>query len=284
MGAAIMSLGYLSLFYSPPATITWSLAVLIVGNVLENQIGEMEAFRRNGVGYMLRDTNGALYFLPYSDAEDIASLLALQVWMGNTDTFRGIGGALGDLPSTIRMAIAYNWHDLATDGILDLEKTNRFVEDYVETSLDLFDETNRADLEGRINALHDELTDTNDLTEDAELKLATIENGETDDQAQPTDNSAASENDAFDWRAAMAEHNAELPEGVTLIDPVPTMDRFCNEPAETPIWILVDNGGNCSGSLVHKGSGSYEGRSGDWCVWCPDDKYWRSGWGCCLPN
>ncbi|MBN34342.1 MAG: hypothetical protein CMM46_06120, partial [Rhodospirillaceae bacterium] len=68
MGAAIMSLGYLSLFYSPPATITWSLAVLIVGNVLENQIGEMEAFRRNGVGYMLRDTNGALYFLPYSDA------------------------------------------------------------------------------------------------------------------------------------------------------------------------------------------------------------------------
>lgn len=90
--------------------------------------------------------------------------------------------------------------------------------------------------------------------------------------------------DAQDWRTVMAERGAMLPAGADMIDPEPTMDRVCKAPAETPIWILVADGSACGDPWKHKGSGEYEGRKGDWCVWCPANMYWRSGWGCCFPN
>ena len=256
-----------------------------VSDVLKDQIGTMEDFRRNGTGYMLRDTNGALYFLPFSDAQDLASMMALQVWMGNAHGFRGVGGDLGDLPAAIRLAITSNRDGLSTEGELDLEKVNRFVGDFVESALDVYDETNRERLDQQINALHDELNGIAVLIEDAEFELAALDAQETAEETASAETLAVDESSEPDWREIMAQRDAVLPQGVTLIEPVPNMDKQCpDEHLEAPIWILVADASVCTGQWAVKGSGEYNGVTGQRCVWCPADMWWRSGWGCCFPN
>ncbi len=65
---------------------------------------------------------------------------------------------------------------------------------------------------------------------------------------------------------------------------MPSVDKICNALDESPIWILVADASACTGRWKAKGSGDYNGVEGRWCVWCPADMYWRSGWDCCFPN
>ena len=107
MGAAIMSLGYLSLFYSPPATITWSLAVLIVGNGL---------FKPN-VGSLLgllyekddprRESGFTIFYLGINNGAFVATLIA--DWIGQTFGYDIAG--VGKLISLITFLIGRRWLD-----------------------------------------------------------------------------------------------------------------------------------------------------------------------------
>ena len=111
MGAAIMALGYLSLLYSTPATITWSLAVLIVGNGL---------FKPN-VGSLLgllydkddprRESGFTIFYLGINTGAFAATLIA--GWIGATfgyDIAFAIAG-VGKLISLITFVIGQRWLD-----------------------------------------------------------------------------------------------------------------------------------------------------------------------------
>jgi hypothetical protein len=257
-----------------------------VADLVAQQIGVMEDFRRNGHGYMLKDTDGSFYFLPFAEAENLASMLALQVWMGNTDAFRGVGGDLGDLPATIRQAIGSNWGALSTEGELDLEKVNRFVEEFVEASLDLYDETNRASLDRRIDGLQQERDGVLALIEDVELELAALEAGKTEATSASAEETEAVEEDGpIDWDALFAELDIVLPEGVTLVDPTPTRATKCVDPGVNPIFVLTADRSKCTAPWgPYGGKGNFEGTYGEWCAWCPSGMSWRSGSGCCFAD
>ncbi len=111
MGAAIMALGYLSLLYSTPATITWSLAVLIVGNGL---------FKPN-VGSLLgllydkddprRESGFTIFYLGINTGAFAATLIA--GWIGATfgyDIAFAIAG-IGKLISLLTFVIGQRWLD-----------------------------------------------------------------------------------------------------------------------------------------------------------------------------
>jgi len=111
MGAAIMALGYLSLLQSTPATVTWSLAILIVGNGL---------FKPN-VGSLLgmlyddddprRESGFTIFYLGINSGAFAATLIA--GWIGATfgyDIAFAIAG-VGKVISLITFVIGRRWLD-----------------------------------------------------------------------------------------------------------------------------------------------------------------------------
>lgn len=268
-----------------------------VSDVLRQQIGEMEDFRRRPAGFMFRDGTGARFILPESEAEGLAASLGLDLWINDPSDVRHrlqerarTGSDLDRAMFAAQQALFAQIDGPDTRNPMDFSEMNAFLTDFVHATLVVIDENNRADFSIEIDDVRDEFSRLTALLEAAEFRLAEIELAAAEAEAEIADETvvaddAASENaPAVDWRSAMAQRGVELPVGVSLINPEPSMSRACKAPAETPIWILVADGSVCSDPWAKKGSGDYEGISGDWCVWCPANMYWRSGWGCCFPE
>ncbi len=267
-----------------------------VADVLRRQIGEMEDFRRRQAGFMLRDGTGARFILPESETEGLAASLGLDIWLNDESDVRHRLQARAKTGSDLDRAMfaahraLFDQMEPGSGRTLDFAEINTFLTGFVRATLIVIDENNRADYAIAIDEVHDELSRVNVLLEDAEFRLAEIELAATDaeaditDQTVEADEAAGEDEPPLDWRTVMAQRGAELPVGVSLIDPEPQMDKICNPPAAVPIWILVADGSACSDPWVKKGSGEFQGIAGDWCVWCPADMYWRSGWGCCFPE
>jgi hypothetical protein len=252
-----------------------------ITDLLGEQIGTIEDFRRNGSGYMLRDAAGSLYHLPYGEADGLSAAIGLQVLLGHSEAFQAnVGGDLGELPELTERATWGEWNNLTTDGAYDPAKVNRFLDVFIPSTLETYDERNRDRLAQEIAALQQELRDIRTLIEDAEFELAALEAAEP----EPADGEILDE--PADWRTIMAERGAEFPAGVTLINPEPGMDKACpRAPSEAPIWILVADADVCSDPWKDRGSrGEHDGVNGEWCVWRPVNMYWVSGWGCCMPE
>lgn len=266
-----------------------------VADVLGRQIGELEDFRRREPGYMLRDGTGGRFILPEDAVDGIAASLGLDIWMNDPASVRDrlqqrakIGSDLDRAMAVAQTALFEQIYGPGASANIDFANLNSFLTQFVRATLIVMDENNRGDLSLQIEDMQAELSRVRTLLENAEFRLVEIERAAEGAQVADTEiedvEDAESADEAPDWRTVMAERGAELPVGASLIDPTPTMDKVCNAPTQTPIWILVSDGGVCSDPWAHRGSGSYDGKNGDWCVWCPANMWWRSGWGCCFPD